>query len=742
MADACVGETCVPAANGDDAAADAQSSDGPATDLVASADQSEDVPGPAADGPSEVGQPIDAAIDVPSPDVGVPPDGAPALRANGEACSAAGQCRSNFCTDAVCCNAACSGQCQTCNGPGTPGVCLPISGAPQGGRPACAGAGGTCGGVCNGTVGAACTYPSAAVTCGAPSCSNGIAQPTPTCNGVGACIMPPTVSCAPYPCAQNVCAGGCSDSNPCSGENYCAAGKCVPKLARGSACARADQCTDGQCTDGVCCDRACGGDCEACNIAGSVGTCKYQQGTVCRDSRGDCDPAEVCAGNASDCPADRLQNSSVVCRGPQGSCDVPEFCTGSSVSCPAPGPILACDAGAPPVDTRPPADTAAPPVDTAPPPVDTAPACPSDVIEVNWDPTNYPGGFGTVPSSPVAAWNGAGYGQAWHSESNGSTFQTIVNRLDTSGVEVAGSRAVASTTSFGSGPSAIAFSGSGYGVVYSHGTTPSQIFFRPLNASGVPTGSESMVSEAPMPGTFGQNTASIAWGTGNGGEWGVIWNGFDGNNSVVMFRRVSAAGAALASSTAVGPGGSGMEYAGGPLILWNGTSYVTTWEEGGGVRVAFITKDGAFSSKGAGIATSRDASIAYRTGVEYGLVWIETSGSFENWVLAFGRADTAGNLINGSRVPLNTAGTFPQYGGVAWTGTNWVVTWSEGPVSGMPRHIWTARIDVNGALVPGSRRAVTCANSRDTSPYLVWGGGKAAVTFMRNDAEGRMVIFP
>src|SRR3954469_4721669 len=89
MADACVGETCVPAANGDDAAADAQSSDGPATDLVASADQSEDVPGPAADGPSEVGQPIDAAIDVPSPDVGVPPDGAPALRANGEACSAA-----------------------------------------------------------------------------------------------------------------------------------------------------------------------------------------------------------------------------------------------------------------------------------------------------------------------------------------------------------------------------------------------------------------------------------------------------------------------------------------------------------------------------------------------------------------------------------------------------------------------------------------------------------------------------
>jgi hypothetical protein len=279
-------------------------------------------------------------------------DDGSSLRQNGQACTGATQCLSKFCADGVCCNSACAGQCQTCNGPGTLGVCLPIAGDPQGSRAPCAGAG-TCGGVCNGTVGGACTYPGPAVTCGAPSCSNGVAQPTPACNGQGACIMPPVVTCAPYPCAQNACAGGCSDSNPCSGNNYCQAGKCVPKLSRGAACRTAGECADGQCADGVCCDRACAGDCEACNVGGSVGTCAYQQGVVCRDSRGDCDPAELCPGNASDCPADKLSSSSVVCRGPQGPCDLPESCTGASVSCPAPGPILACDAGAPPADTAP-----------------------------------------------------------------------------------------------------------------------------------------------------------------------------------------------------------------------------------------------------------------------------------------------------------------------------------------------------------------------------------------------------
>ncbi len=52
--------------------------------------------------------------------------GAPSLLANGQACSLASECLSNFCVDAVCCNAACSGKCASCSLAGTLGSCTMV----------------------------------------------------------------------------------------------------------------------------------------------------------------------------------------------------------------------------------------------------------------------------------------------------------------------------------------------------------------------------------------------------------------------------------------------------------------------------------------------------------------------------------------------------------------------------------------------------------------------------------------
>jgi hypothetical protein len=43
--------------------------------------------------------------------------------------------------------------------------------------------------------------------------------------------------------------------------------------ANGSACGSDAVCASGHCADGVCCNNACSGTCEACNLAGSMGTC-------------------------------------------------------------------------------------------------------------------------------------------------------------------------------------------------------------------------------------------------------------------------------------------------------------------------------------------------------------------------------------------------------------------------------------------------------------------------------------
>lgn len=49
-------------------------------------------------------------------------------------------------------------------------------------------------------------------------------------------------------------------------------------LAKGAVCAGAGECASGACFDGVCCDKRCGGACEACNLAGKVGTCSSVTG--------------------------------------------------------------------------------------------------------------------------------------------------------------------------------------------------------------------------------------------------------------------------------------------------------------------------------------------------------------------------------------------------------------------------------------------------------------------------------
>ncbi len=159
----------------------------------------------------------------------------------GTECSTDSECSTGFCADGVCCASACDGQCEACDIAGSVGTCVAVTGTPRGDRPACASDGSECGGVCDGTNRATCSYPGDSVQCGTQSCSEGVAITGGTCSGAGSCTQQ-TQSCGDYICGELACFDSCTSDDQCAEDAFCLSGKCSPKgdhskwLAQGSGC--------------------------------------------------------------------------------------------------------------------------------------------------------------------------------------------------------------------------------------------------------------------------------------------------------------------------------------------------------------------------------------------------------------------------------------------------------------------------------------------------------------------------
>jgi hypothetical protein len=183
-------------------------------------------------------------------------------RAKGLSCNLAVDCRqpncrecasAGGCVEGVCCDAACDGPCDLCNGPSL-GSCVP---APAG-----------------------------------------------------------FAACGPYVCdgASAQCPTACTSTSQCALGHECIAGTCTVKLVNGEACQDAAQCRSGFCVDGRCCESACAGDCRSCALPGLLGTCSGAPAGS--DPRGRCGEAGCSIGCGSDgsCVRESPGTACEVCR--------------------------------------------------------------------------------------------------------------------------------------------------------------------------------------------------------------------------------------------------------------------------------------------------------------------------------------------------------------------------------------------------------------------------------------------
>ena len=146
---------------------------------------------------------------------------------NGHACGLSSQCASTRCVDGVCCDTACTAQCQACDVKGSIGTCTTVpEGQPHAGRFRCDGTG-ICQAACAGTIATGCTFPGATKLCAAPTCEDGVQSSAGTCNGTGQCGHPTTSECSPYACGVTSCRTACAQPSDCARGFDCIGSTCV-----------------------------------------------------------------------------------------------------------------------------------------------------------------------------------------------------------------------------------------------------------------------------------------------------------------------------------------------------------------------------------------------------------------------------------------------------------------------------------------------------------------------------------
>jgi len=248
-----------------------------------------------------------------------------------------------------------------------------------------------------------------------------------------------------------------------------------------------------------------------------------------------------------------------------------------------------------------------------------------------------------------------------------------------------------------------------------------EIYFARLDSSGTKIGPDVQVTSA-VPGS---DAPYLVW---TGSEYGVSWQDFRDGNSEIYFARLSPSGAKIGADVRV-TNNTALSY--WPSLVWTGSGYGVSWQDfrDGNLEIYFARLDASGNKIGVDIRVTTNAARSFAgglawTGSQYGVTWLdERDGHGE---IYFATLDASGSKIGSDVRVTNDPSPRGPPKALVWTGTEYGLAWSDSRDGNY--EIYFARLNATGTKI-GSDVRVTSDPSSSGKPSLTWTGSEYGVSW-------------
>lgn len=331
---------------------------------------------------------------------------------------------------------------------------------------------------------------------------------------------------------------------------------------------------------------------------------------------------------------------------------------------------------------------------------------------------------------PAIAFTGDGYSVVWSDTRNASNREIYLQRI-VGGALVGGNVRLTNATGY-SGYPGMAWSGSELAIGWedSRLQTHDEVFFARFDKAG-----GTISAQVPLSNDFGR--AYDPWVVWTGSDFGVTWeDGPSTSNADIYFTTVDPAVGTLPTPIRR-TNASGNSYL--PVAAWTGSEFGLAWEDQrtGSFEVYFARSDATGAAVGTdppSLTSTTDAGEAYYpslawNGSLYGVAYEDNrTGTY----LIYARFLQPDGTPVGNDVPISSGSTATE-ATIVWAGDHWAISYMQS------QQIFI--VETTTLNPPGAPRAVSSASGNATSPRMVWTGSAYGLTWQDRRAGNWDVYF-